>query len=173
MPVSKVYCLPIIWLLTIYVCWSCYFFLRMCLFTWRCLGLAIIDASVSCKLLLLKWIRGAVDLQNGNWHEGYEIPCTLALCMTVNDIDWNRKSIWHLRMSSLTSTIDLVLRGLIQSHTAHEIMTKPSVIQLFVTVPVLHWRVCQEAHMQVIPEVRLPWLCRSRHPQLWDTISRV
>ena len=30
----------------------------------------------------------------------------------------------------------------------------------------LHWRVFQEAHMQVRPEVRLPWLCKSRHPQL-------
>ena len=50
--------------------------------------------------------------------------------MTGNDIYWNRKSIWHLRKSGLTSTIDLILQGLIRSHTAHEIITRPSVIQL-------------------------------------------
>ena len=65
----------------------------MCLFTWRCLGLAIVDASVSCKLLSLNKFGGAVDLENGNWHEGREILFTLALCMTRRKIYWNMGNI--------------------------------------------------------------------------------
>ena len=83
--------MPITWLLIICIL-IMLIFLRMCLFTWRCLGLAIVDASVSGKLLLLDNFEGA-DLQNGNWHEGCKIPFSLALCMSGNDTYWNRKSI--------------------------------------------------------------------------------